>query len=80
MATVKKRGQSYQFRDYCGYNSDGTQIEKTTTWKPPEGWTERREEKEDQRLAALFEEQDSAGGLVGGHIYFYDCSQSWLST
>ena len=80
MATVKKRGQSYQFRVYCGYNSDGKQIEKTKTWKPPEGWTERRAEKEAQRLAALFEEQVRSGGLVGGNIKFSDFSQYWLRT
>lgn len=80
MATVKKRGQSYQFRVYCGYDSNGKQIEKTKTWKPPEGWTERRAEKEAQRLAALFEEQVRSGGLVGGNIKFSDFSQYWLRT
>lgn len=80
MATIKKRGQSYQFRVYYGYDSDGKQIEKTKTWKPPEGWTERKAEKEAQRLAALFEEQVRSGGLVGGNIKFSDFSQYWLRT
>lgn len=78
MATIKKRGQSYQIRVYCGYDADGKQIEKTKTWKPPEGWTERRAEKEAQRLAALFEEQVRSGGLVDGNIKFSEFSSFWL--
>ncbi len=78
MATIKKRGQSYQFRVYYGYDSDGKQIEKTKTWKPPEGWTERKAEKEAQRLAALFEEQVRSGGLVGGNVKLSEFSDYWL--
>ena len=78
MATIKKRGQSYQFRVYYGYDSDGKQIEKTKTWKPPEGWTERKAEKEAQRLAALFEEQVRSGGLVGRQCKTFEFSDYWL--
>ena len=45
MATIKKRGNSYLFRCYAGYATNGRQIEKTMTWTPPEGMSEKKAEK-----------------------------------
>lgn len=78
MATIKKRGNSYQFRVYAGYDTDGKQIEKTKTWKPPSDWNERRAEKEAQRLAALFEEQVRTGSLGNGKMKFADFADYWM--
>lgn len=78
MATIKKRGNSYQFRVYAGYDTDGKQIERTKSWKPPEDWSERRAEKEAQRLAALFEEQIRSGGLRNGKMKFADFAEYWM--
>lgn len=78
MATIKKRGNSYQFRVYAGYDTDGKQIEKTKTWKPPADWSERRAEKEAQHLAALFEEQVRTGGLTNGKIKFAEFADYWM--
>ncbi len=78
MATIKKRGNSYLFRVYAGYDTDGKQIERTKTWKPPEDWNERRAEKEAQRQATLFEERVRTGGLGNGKMKFADFAEFWL--
>ena len=57
MANIRKRGDSYQFRVYCGYDTKGKQIEKTMTWKPPAGMTPKQVEKEAFKQAVLFEEK-----------------------
>lgn len=57
MATIRKRGNSYQIRVSTGYNSKGEQVVRTKTWKPPEGMTERQIEKELKRQEVLFEEE-----------------------
>lgn len=54
MATITKRGDSYRFRCYDGYNTTGRQIERSMTWNIPEGMSEKKAEKEAQRLAALY--------------------------
>lgn len=41
MATVKKRGNGYRIRVFLGYDGAGKQIEKTMTWNPPTGMTEK---------------------------------------
>lgn len=79
MATVTKRGRSYRIRAYAGYDVNGRQIEKTTTWTPPEGWSEKRAAKEAQRQAVLFEEQIRTGQIVNGKIRFCDFAQMWFS-
>ena len=57
MANIRKRGDSYQFRVYCGYDTKGKQIEKTMTWKQPAGMTPKQGEKEAFKQAVLFEEK-----------------------
>ena len=78
MATIKKRGNSYQIRVYAGYDVAGKQIERTMTWKPPADWNERRAEKEAQRQAVLFEEQVRTGGLANGKMKFSDFADYWI--
>ena len=61
MATIRKRGNSYQIRVSVGYDTKGNHKEQAMTWKPAEGMTERQIEKELQRQAVLFEEKCSRG-------------------
>lgn len=56
MATIRKRGNSYQIRVSCGYDIKGNQVEQSMTWKPEPGMTEKQIEKELNRQAVLFEE------------------------
>lgn len=69
MATIRKRGDSYQIRVSNGYTVDGKQVAYSTTWKPKPGMTQRQIEKELQRQAVLFEESVN-GEYRGGHIKF----------
>lgn len=80
MATIQKRGKSYRIRTYAGYDIDGKQIERTTTWTPPAGMTERQAEKEVLRQAILFEEKVRNGETCNGRIRFADFAEEWLST
>ena len=50
MASIRKRGDTYQIRVSVGYDVHGRQIIKTKTWKPEPGWTGRRIEKELNKL------------------------------
>ena len=46
MANIRKRGNTYQIRVSCGYDTKGELIMQTMTWKPPEGMTPKQAEKE----------------------------------
>ncbi|MBR5091473.1 MAG: site-specific integrase [Ruminiclostridium sp.] len=78
MASIRKRGDSYQIRVSCGYDSRGEQITQTMTWRPPEGMTEKHIEKELQRQAVLFEEK-CLKGQVTANIKFEDFAEQWFS-
>lgn len=79
MATIKKRGNSYLFRCYDGYDQNGKQIERTMTWKIPEGMTEKKAEKEAAHQAALFEERVRSGQTAERKIKFADFVDKWFS-
>ena len=79
MATIKKRGNSYLIRCYDGYDQNGKQIERTMTWKIPEGMTERKAEKEAAHQAALFEERVRTGQTAEQKIEFADFANKWFS-
>ena len=70
MATITKRqgkkGLSYLIRVYAGYTPSGRQIEKTKTWRPPVGMSEKKANKESEKVAALFEQQVINGLNPGG--------------
>ena len=42
MATIRKRGDSYQIRVSVGYDIKGNHKEQAMTWKPPDGLTEKQ--------------------------------------
>lgn len=79
MATIKKRGKSYLFRCYAGYATNGRQIEKTMTWTPPEGMSEKKAEKEAQHQAALFEERVRNGQVADSRIKLQDFAERWFT-
>lgn len=79
MATIVKRGKSYRFRAYAGYDVNGRQIEYTMTWQPPEGLTEKQEQKEAEHQAALFEERVRNGQITDKKIKFCDFAELWMA-
>ena len=59
MASVRKRGSSYQIRVSCGLRVDGSQVIQTRTWKPDPNLNERQVEKELAKQVMLFEDQSN---------------------
>ena len=53
---------SYRIRVYRGYSDTGEKLKPyETTWKVPDGWTEKRIQKEVQKVAADFENRCQQG-------------------
>jgi integrase len=59
MATVLKRGSSYQIIVSMGVDASGKQIRKTTTFKPPSGIAEAKAKKMAEDYAAVWEDKIS---------------------
>lgn len=77
MATIRKRGGSYQIRVSCGYDTNGNQIEQSMTWKPDKKMTPKQLEKELNRQAVMFEEA-CANGYVTSAVKFSVFSEQWF--
>lgn len=78
MATVSKRGDTYRIRVSCGYDINGKQIIKSSTWNPEPGMTAKQIEKELQRQTVLFEERCKSGRFLNGGIKFADFAEKWI--
>ena len=74
MANIRKRGNTYQIRVSCGYDTQGNQVMQTTTWKPETGMTPRQIEKE----ALLFEEK-CLKGQVTANVKFEEFAKQWFT-
>lgn len=77
MATIRKRGNSYQIRVSVGYNTKGAQIVRTKTWKPSADMSERQVQKEVQKQAIQFEEQ-CLKGYVTTNVKFEEFAERWF--
>ena len=77
MANIRKRGNSYQIRVSCGYDSKGNQVSKTMTWKRPEGMTDRQADKEAQKQAVAFEEK-CLKGCTATSMKFEELAEQWF--
>ena len=77
MATIRKRGNSYQIRVSTGYDTNGNHKEQAMTWKPPEGMSERQIQKELNRQAVMFEEA-CAHGYYTTAMKFQDLAEEWF--
>ena len=77
MATIRKRGNSYQIRVSCGYDTSGNQVEQSMTWKPDKNMTERQIQKELNRQAVMFE-QACASGQITTAMKFQDFAEQWF--
>ncbi|MBP1537319.1 MAG: site-specific integrase [Ruminococcus sp.] len=77
MATIRKRGNSYQIRVSVGYDTKGNHKEQAMTWRPPENMTERQIQKELNRQAVMFEEACSHG-FCSKAIKFEALAEEWF--
>jgi hypothetical protein len=78
MATVRKRGESYQIRASAGYKADGQQNVKSMSWKPEPGMTQKQIEKELSRVILDFERKVERGQCIDSSIRFSDYADIWL--
>lgn len=78
MATVRKRGNTYQIRVSAGYDVTGKQLEKSMTWKPSSGMTAKQIEKELERQKVLFEEKVMTGLFLDSNITLAQFSEKWF--
>lgn len=78
MATVRKRGNTYQIRVSAGYDVTGKQLEKSMTWKPSSGMTAKQIEKELERQKVLFEEKVMTGLFLDSNITLAEFSEKWF--
>ena len=77
MATIRKRGNSYQIRVSCGYDTKGNHKEQAMTWKPEEGMTERQIQKELNRVAVMFEDACMRGFKTSA-VKFEELAEEWF--
>lgn len=77
MATIRKRGNTYQIRVSCGYDSKGNQVVQTTSWKPEPNMTARQAEKEVQKQAMLFEDK-CLKGQITANVKFEEFAEQWF--
>lgn len=77
MATIRKRGDSYQIRVSVGYDTKGNHKEQSMTWKPPDGMTERQIQNELNRQAVMFEEA-CMRGFKSSAVKFEELSEEWF--
>ncbi len=57
MASIRKRGSTFTITAYMGYDENGKQRKKTTTFRPPDGVTPGKAEKLAKAYAAVWEEK-----------------------
>ena len=61
-----------------GYSSNGKQVRKTKTWKPPVGMSPKKAEKEAMKAAILFEQQVQQGLVLSSGIKFEDFAKRYF--
>lgn len=77
MATIRKRGDSYQIRVSVGYDTKGNHKEQAMTWKPEPGMTQRQIDKELNRQAVMFEEA-CMHGYKASAVMFEELAEEWF--
>ncbi len=79
MASIKctksKRGTTYRIIVSGGYDENYKKICHIKTWRVPEGWTEKRAEREVHRLAVEFETQIKQGYLTDNRKIFSEYAE-----
>ena len=76
---ISKDGKiSYNIRVYDGYDSNGKQIVRSMTWKPPANMTQKQADREAERQAIKFEESVKNGNCFDNNTRFKEYAETWL--
>ena len=79
MASIRKRGDTYQIRVSAGYRPDGSKIEYSMTWHADPDKTEKQNERVLQRIAGEFESKVLAGQYLDGErMTLSDYTEYWF--
>ena len=79
MASIRKRGNSYQITVSNGRDIYDNQILERVTWKPDPDKTEKQNQKALERFAMEFEDKVKNGTYLNGEkITFHDFTDHWL--
>ena len=81
MASIRKRGDTYQITVCCGYSADGTsKIRQSTTWKPSKpNLTPKQLYRQLQAAAAEFERRCKSEGTIIASVKFQTFAESYLA-
>ena len=71
MASIRKRGKSYQITVSNGRDIHDKQILETTTWTPDPNKTEKQNQKALERFAMDFEDKVKSGKYLKGEKMTY---------
>ena len=79
MASIAKRGDSYQITVSNGYDINGKKIRVKTSYKPDPTLTPGKQKKAVEKYAIDFEERVKNGASISGdRITFKDFSDKWM--
>lgn len=79
MASIRKRGNSYQITVSNGRDIHDNQILERITWKPDPAKTEKQNQKALERFAMEFEDKVKNGKYLDGEkLTFKDFTERWL--
>lgn len=79
MATIKKRKNSYFITVSGGYDLNGKQIRKTSTFNPESNLTPKQEQKALDEFVFNFERKVKQGIILDSSIRFYEFTKKWIS-
>lgn len=77
MATVRKRGKGYEIRVYCGLGVNYGRKEKSMTWIPNPGMTNKQIQKELEKIKFEFEQEVLNGKYVHSNMTLAQFVQLW---
>ena len=78
MATVNKRGNTFQIVVSLGLDVNGKKIRKTTTYKPPENTTPKKAEKLAHEFAVEFERKCKGMTSLNENMRFCDMAEWFI--
>lgn len=80
MASIRKRGETFTITAYMGYDEQGRQRKKTTTYRPPDGVTAGKAEKLAKAYAATWEEKIRGYVALDENRTFAELAEWYYST
>lgn len=80
MASIRKRGETFTITAYMGYDEQGRQRKKTTTYRPPDGVTAGKAEKLAKAFAATWEEKIRGYVALDENRTFAELAEWYYST